>query len=172
MPETLYKREVSPAPASNSSLLRLREKSDSDDYALFRLYSAATPSEVRYTVGMSFDQFMASREPGQRGCQELLLDHNGSVGGTLRIMKRSQVGQLVITIHPATENCLPSILDIGLSQLSKLESIHCLVPEYQIALQRALSDKGFQPEADYITLVKSMTVKVKQDVRVGAAASM
>ena len=88
VPEVLYRRpghrtaSLDSFPSQTS--VSLRKKKRGDDYALFRLYNAAIPSEVRSAVGMTFDQWMASREQSSGRRQEFVLDTHAGVRGWLR----------------------------------------------------------------------------------------
>jgi len=54
----------------------VREKLAGEDYALFRLYNAATPTEVRSLYGMTFDQWRASRERYLGQTREYVLERD------------------------------------------------------------------------------------------------
>ena len=173
--ETLYRGLPQSSPgktddheAPSNVPSSLREKAQSDDYDLFRLYNIATPSEVRQVAGMTFDQWSASREPARGRCQEFVLSRDGSATGWLRAFQRSGVGHLETMVNPKEERSLESIVDFGLRQLEGTRSVYCLAPEYQIAFQSILAQKGFQAVSDYITLVKSNATRAKEAARARA----
>ena len=174
VPELLYKGLPAPAESSASQSssswpVPLREREPSDVFEIFRLYNATTPSEVRHVTGMTFDHWTASREYGPS--REFVLDNNGAVGGWLMIAARSGAGQLATMVHPSNEHVLRYLVEFGLKRLSGTKAVYCLVPEYQTALQRALTDRGFQVVSDYITLVKSMALRAREDARAGATVA-
>ena len=140
----------------------------SDDFGVFRLYNAATPSDVRQTTGMTFDQWAASRETCRGKCQEFVLEEDGAVKGWLRTIQTSSVGRMSVMVHPAHEAGTAAILDFGLDRLRGTKVVYCLVPEYQVGLQRLLTDRGFTPEADYVSLARSTVVRVKEGARARA----
>ena len=76
--------------------------------------------------------------------------------------QRSGVGQLAATVHPDNEDSLGPVVDFGLDQLKGTRAVYCLVPEYQVALQRVLTDRGFEPVSEYVTLVKKLAVIAKE----------
>ncbi len=137
-------------------------KPRSDDFGVFRLYNAATPSDVRRATGMTFDQWAASRETGRGKRQEFVLEDEGAVRGWLRNIRTSSVGRMTMMVHPANEASTAAILDFGLDRLRGTRVVYCLVPEYQVKLQQALTDRGFAPEVDYVSLAKSTVVRVKE----------
>ncbi len=154
------------APQDGS--LTLRKAKSSDEHGLFRLYNAATPPEIRYSVGMTLEQWAASQEHCSGRCEEYVLDDDESPKASLKVARKSGTGQLMVVAHPGYETHLPWIVSFGLEQLGKVKAVLCLVSEHQVSLQRALAERGFSPASDYITLVKSMAIKAKQDARVRA----
>ena len=166
IPEVLYRGL--PQSSSSGPSSPLRDKAQSDDYDLFRLYNTATPSEVRQVVGMTFEQWSASREPARGRCQEFVSSREGSASGWLRVFQRSGIGHLETMVNPNDERNLESIVDFGLRQLEGTRSVYCLAPEYQIAFQSILARKGFQAVSDYITLVKSNAIRAREEARARA----
>ena len=155
----------------SESLVSLRKKKRGDNYALFQLYNAATPSEIRSTVGMTFDQWMASCERGGGHSQEFVLDTNSGVRGWLKCSRHSGSGQLSAMVHPDYEDLLAPVVDFGLERLKAANALYCLVPEHQESLKRVLWQRGFEAASEYVILVKSMVVKVKEGSRVRATAA-
>ena len=94
-----------------------------------------------------------------------------SVRGWLSTTRRSGTGQLETTIHPDHERGLGAMVDFGLESLSRAKAVLCLVPEYQIALGRVLAERGFVPVSEYVMLVKSMAISVKDEATARAAAA-
>ena len=168
LPQSFVGKTDDREASSNEPPSPLREKTQSDDYDLFRLYNTATPSEVRQVVGMTFEQWAASREPARGRCQEFVLSKDSSAIGWLRTFDQSNVGHLEVIVNPDDERNLESIVDFGLRQLGGTRPVYCLVPEYQIAFQSILVRKGFHAVSDYITLVKSNTVRVREETRARA----
>ncbi len=177
IPEVLYKYTVSPpnrSAGTDSSVephdgsLTIRKARASDEHGLFRLYNAATPPEIRYSVGMTLEQWAASQEQCSGRCEEYVLDDGESPKASLKVARKSGTGQLMVVAHPSCEAGLPWIVSSGMERLGKVKTVLCLVPEHQVSLQRTLAERGFSPASDYITLVKSMAAKAKQDARVRA----
>ena len=174
--ETLYeglpgpRLEISPI-SDDRTWPAFRKRAGSDDHGLFRAYTAATPSEIRASVGMTLDQWMSSRERYYGRRQEIVLTKHDVVQGWLRITRRSGIGQMEGTVHPDHELSLNSLVDYGLDALSQAGQVYCLVPEYQLTLARVLSDKGFNPIGDYLTLVNSLARTIEDDARARATAA-
>ena len=155
----------------NESLVSLRKKKRGDSYAIFQLYNATTPSEVRSAVGMTFDQWMASFERGGSRIQEFVLDTNSGVRVWLKCFRHSGSGQLSAIVHPDDEELLGPVVDFGLERLKAANSLYCLVPEHQESLKRVLWQRGFEAASEYVILVKSMVAEVKEGSRARATAA-
>lgn len=164
IPEVLFQGSPTSAVNSNGSDVsyHIRGRMQQDDHDLFRLYNAATPSEVRYAVGMTLEQWSSSQEPIKGDLQEFVLVKEDAVRGSLRIGKRSGVGLIQATVHPDDSSEISHLVDFGLSQLGAVKTVYCLVPEFQVDLQNVLKLRGFGEVADYVTLVKTMTVRALQ----------
>ena len=174
--ELLYRGSPPPSTSGQHASITdvwpsLREAAPGDDYDLFRLYAAATPPEVRATAGMSFDHWTSSHERRPSRCREFVMLKDESVRGWLSTTRRSGTGQLEATIHPDHERGLGAMVDFGLESLTRAKAVLCLVPEYQIALGRVLAERGFEPVSEYVMLVKSMAISVKDEATARAAAA-
>ena len=134
-----------------------------DEYQVFRLYNAATPADVRHVAAMTFEQWKASRDRLRGLRSELVLEEHGNMKGWVQTARRSGVGQIATMVHPDDEHLLPDFVDVGLELLTGAKTLHSLVPEYQTAFRDALREKGFQPVSEYVTLVKSIAIGVRED---------
>ena len=146
----------------------VRDKSRADEYGLFRLYNASTPPVVRKVVGMGFDQWRASQEPGGSSRHELVYEKDGALWGWVKSTRRGKTGLLEVAVHPESEWCLSGLLDPALENLTGVNAVYCMVSEHQFGVQRVLSQKGFEAATEYITLVKSMAVHARDDARAAA----
>ena len=157
--ETLYCGHPLSEESGQGSLFdtdsRLRKKEKPDEYGLFRLHNIATPAEVRKLSGMTFDQWAASHEQSPGRYDERVFEGEGSIRGWLGTARRSSIGNLSTLLHPDDEAVMEDIVIAGLRRLSNTKKVFCVVPKYQYALRRSLEDHGFQPEREFITLVKS-----------------
>ena len=162
--ETLY-RGSPRAPESGRGLFdansRLRPRAPQDDHALFRLYNAATPVTARQLYGMTLDQWAASREPAPGRILERVFDADGDVKGIVRTAApRLGAAILDVELHPDYIALAPDLVDYAARQLSRARAVLSIVPEYAPHLSRALEAHGFEAQADFIVLVKSMARRV------------
>ena len=172
VPETLYRLTsvARPSDAVRVEALSdgIREKASGDDYQLFRLYNAATPHEVRALAGMTFDQWTASRERLGGRCREWVLDRDGAIRGWVRAGRRAGSGYLETLIHPDHETGVGHLVDQGLKSLRGSRAAYCLAAQHQMIVGRVLDHRGFRPVAEFLTLVKSMSVVAKEEARARA----
>ena len=156
--------EVLPETAAT----HLRTRRQVDQFDLFRLYNASTPSEIRHVFAITLDQWRAGQEQFAGRCQEFVLEDWGGLRGWLRTGQRSGVGQLAATVHPDNEDSLGPVVDFGLDRLKRSQPVYSLVPEYEVALQRVLTDRGFEPVSEYVTLVNKIAVAAKESAHARA----
>ena len=143
---------------------RLRTRRDADDHDLFRIYNAATPVRVRQLVGMTLDQWRASREcrPGRR--RERVFEIDGSVCGLLETSLKLGTGILDLSIHPDYTALTPDVVDAGLRSLSRAGTVFAMAPEHTPEMARALQERGFRAVGDFAMLVNSTAQMVRDRV--------
>jgi hypothetical protein len=149
-------------------------KRPQDDYALFRLYNAATPYETRFASGVTFDQWASSRQRTRWRSREFIYERDGQVKGSVRAIRRLRTGQLLVSVHPEDESNVGALIDYGLSQLRGMSTVYCLVPDYLQVLQRLLLERGYEAVSEYTTMVNTMAVpaKVEEARRAATIASI
>ncbi|MCH7624688.1 MAG: hypothetical protein IIC83_02085 [Chloroflexi bacterium] len=146
-----------------------RDKAPKDDHDLFRMYNAVTPREIRSVMGMTLEGWMASRErPGGRS-SEVVMEGEDGIAGLLRYSRRPSSGLIEVATRPERRQGLGPMVEMGLQGMAEGTEVYCLVPDYQVELQSLIVDKGFRAVADYVTLVKSLTVKDREKSRLHAA---
>ncbi|MCL0029126.1 hypothetical protein M1N23_03155 [Dehalococcoidia bacterium] len=158
--ETLFERPLSATNNLNCqsfiSSVHMRTEELNDQFGLFRLYNAATPTSVRSLVGMTLEQWQASHEQCAGHREQQVFEWGDSIRGAICTTISSRASSLSATIHPDDAAFLPNLVDIGLSRLSSATPVLCLVPEYQVSLGLVLKERGFEPVDQFVTLVKSL----------------
>ena len=138
--------------------LVLRPRLPHEDYSIFQLYSAATPSSVRSGVGMTFDQWKDSRDGGGGGIREEVHEREGRIVAWLGSDLGSRPPRVELMVHPDAGEALPALLDYALEG----QGVQLwLVPEYQEFLGRLLIHRGFREVAHFSLLVKTTTARIK-----------
>ena len=140
---------------------RVRPATPADQIDLFRLYCAATPSEVRHVVGMSFDQWRASREECGGRRPELVLEGDSGLEAWLLAAKRGRVGLMEAMARPGDDPALAQLVNAGVKTLANVASRFFLVTEYQEHLGAVLERMGLRHHGEYVTLVRSLAIPVK-----------
>lgn len=154
--------QASPRSRSGASTVeapeaRWRDRLPRDDYSLFQLFSAATPSQVRIALGLTFDQWKEARELRRQGCRERVTENNDRITGWLSLLARWRVTEGEVMVHPDYPDLLPALLDLALAH----GGIHrWLVPDYQERVGDWLQGRSFREAARYVVLVKTVTARV------------
>ena len=141
------------------SQLVLRPKSTSDEYALFRLYSAAAPLQVRCAEGMTLQEWSQSRD--RNATRELVLEKGGEISAWLRIRMGRTAGRFEIVGELGAEN-LGELVNYSLAALKGRHPIYCLISEFQQQLRQILEEQGFYQVAAYSCLSKQLAVRVQE----------
>ena len=141
--------------------LALRPRFPHEEYAIFQLYSASTPSPVRAGTGMSFEQWKDSRERGANGTREDVYERDGKIMAWLGAdpsgaSHGARPVQMALMVHPDEAEVLPALVDHALA--GEGEQMW-LVPDYQEFLSKLLIHRGFKEASHYSTLIKTMAVR-------------
>ncbi len=174
--EALY-RARGTGPSRGPQILGMpigtRPTAAADEHGLFRLYSAATPSEVRALEGMTLDQWAASKWACSSRfvtVSEYVLEAESVIVGWLRIVNR-RLGTADLTVMLSPERSYEdaaALLKLGLSRVPEGRSANLLVPGYEAAAARAAADEGFKIEANLQVQVRAARATEKVLKEVGA----
>ena len=172
--QTLFWRESAlerkPPTACIADGAIMRKRARSDDYALFRLYNAATPLHIRTHIGMSIDQWLAWRERAGRSCAEFVRERDGGVIGGVRLFRIGGVWALEVEAHPDYAGIAAALLDFGLAHIGVNAPVICLAAAHQEALASALIERGFANRGEFISVIKVMPLTARDSVRVRVGA--
>ena len=147
-----------------------RQASRRDEYDLFRLYSAAVPSQVRRLAGVTFDQWRDSRERGPGRAREYVLDGERRLAGRLSVGRRGANGWLQAMAPPGAGDAPATLAAFGLERLAGARRVRALVPEYQPDLLRALRWLGFADGGEYVVCISTTAQAVRLTRGAEAAA--
>ena len=159
--ESLYKGK--PPVTRSTQQIGLRARVPADDYNLFRLFNAATPSKARLVAAVTFEQWRSAQEPSGRRSREYVYEGQGQVRGWVRAIQRGRAIQLTTMVHPEDEANFSALIDGVLLTTSGPSTVYCLVQDHHVLLQRLLSQRGYQEVREYATLVKSVGVPSIQE---------
>ena len=173
--QTLFRRESALERKPPTSYIVdgaiMRKRARSDDYALFRLYNAATPLHIRTHIGMSIDQWLAWRERAGRSCAEFVCDRDGgAIGGVRSVSHRRRLGAgsrgASRLLRVLRQRCWTS----AWRRSDTNAPVICLAAAHQAALASALTDRGFVRRGEFISVIKVMPLSVRDSVRVRVGA--
>mgnify|MGYP001357561608 FL=1 len=137
----------------NGFELGVRPRIPTDDYNLFRLYNSSTPLSIRANMGMTFDQWRNSIEQSKSSI-EFVSEADGKIAGWLRTIGSKESSVFEMDIHPEHKSVSKTLLEFVLKRLQSVPSVSCLIPSYQSAIQSVLTETGFVPDKEFITLVR------------------
>ena len=145
----------SPSPSPQA----LRPRAGSDEYDLFRMYSAAAPPQVRSAEGMTFQEW---RQCQNRDAQrEMVCEQNGQLVAWLRIRTDGNAGLFEVMYQP--EGADPEqLLGQGLLHLGARQPLFCLASEFQGQLRQLLLERGFAESGERYCLVKQLAARVHE----------
>ena len=157
--EFLYRSEEARQAEPSGLSLVLRTKCSADEHGLFRLYSAATPLQVRCEEGMTLQEWQQGRD--RDASRELVFEGRGEISAWLRIRQNRTAGQfdIVTELGPVE---LGQLVNYSLAMLKGRYPIYCLAPEFQQQLRRVLEEQGFYKVAAYACLSKQLAVRVQE----------
>jgi hypothetical protein len=157
--EHLYYLEGAHQTEPLQSSLVLRPRSSADEHGLFRLYTAASPLQVRRAEGMTLQEWSQSRD--KDATRELVLEKNGEISAWLRIRLGRTAGRFEIVTESGAEE-LGQMVNYSLAALKGRNPVYCLVSEFQQQLQHILEEQGFSRVASYACLSKQLAVRVPE----------
>ena len=133
----------------------VEDRAKPDSHALFQLYCAATPQQVREGIGLTFDQWRDSQEEPRPHRNEKVLKFDGKiVGWQMRdTFGGTTAGQVLG--HPDRPDIMPHLV-----QMSRGIQ-NWLVPSYQEHAAVLLARRGLHEAGRYTMLIKTVTVPVE-----------
>jgi hypothetical protein len=162
--ETLFVRPLTVPRFPHVPLDGLRQKSSSDDHALFQLYCQSVPVEVREAEAMVLDEWQQLRQRNRPVVKrrELVLERDGQIVGWLQSGLRNAAGHIEVLVGAGEELCLSGLIYAGIELIGTRVPIYCLVSGHQAGLPVALEDHGFVALAESRAFVSQLAVRVRQ----------
>ncbi|MEX0761151.1 MAG: hypothetical protein WD208_08160 [Dehalococcoidia bacterium] len=140
--------------------LRSREKHDTD--ALFRLYCASTPLNVRQRVGQTVGEWSSAIERPWRKANEWVLDHGeGRLDAWLQTADTSAGRYFDVMCSRDAADDLQSLVAAALSEAGDGPAV-TMVAAHNRALAALLEDIGFVPVRSYEVMVRMLAVRVAE----------
>lgn len=165
--EQLYRLAAVPSLAP-PCISGLRPRRGADHHALFRLYCAAVPGQVRQVEGMTLQEWRWADgwrlRPAQWGLglplgrHDFVLSREDEIEAWLQLAYGSR--SLKLICHPREQGAVGHLLDYALAKLPVGGEALCAVRDYQGGLGAPLEERGFAPVAQHALLVRALTLRV------------
>ena len=127
-----------------------------DLHDVFRLYNASTPTRARLALGMTLDQWRASREQGGWLNREYVYRQDDVVRGWVQTAQRGRSGILTLMNHSDADSCVAALVQHGMSRMWAANVVYCLVQDYQVRLDSLLRQHNFDEVGQYVTMMRSI----------------
>ncbi|MHB8577870.1 MAG: hypothetical protein ACYDCQ_21365, partial [Dehalococcoidia bacterium] len=149
----------------------IRPRDRGDGFALFRLYNAVTPPEVRWLEAATYAEWIAAQEKrgGGRGRLDVVAELDGQIVAWVRAVQDDQIGRLDLLASPEASAQLPSLLSAALAALGSRRPAFCLAAAHAHGLAAFLQDAGFEQAEEYMSLVKRVAIPIHEAKPVRAA---
>lgn len=151
--EVLYRGRAE-GPGEEPALLRAGLPMDS--YPLFRLYNAITPEATRRLEAATFAEWHAAQERRwlKHGVQ-LVFEAEGQVRAWARAARLPQGVALELGLAPAALPRTAALVAAAAHSVAGPgEPVFVLLPRSAAAVARRLEEAGFQPQAEFVSLVR------------------
>ena len=132
-----------------------------EEYALFQLYCAATPQRVRDSIGLTFDQWRASRELGgawtNHSYPQWALRDGDRIMGWVSLYPCGRVGAATVLVRPEHPEALAPLLMAAHSAPGEQS---WLLADYQEPVATHLLRQGLREAGRYTMFVKTVAAPV------------
>jgi hypothetical protein len=143
--------------------LYVRPHQKGDAYALYQLYSKATPAEVRQFEAATFQEWLAAQEERSRGRGrvDLIGEQHSRAMAWVRASRDAEQGRIDLMIDPEAWTETDALLALGLGSLRPEKPAFCLVREYARPVREHLESAGFDKAGEYVSLVKRLALPIQ-----------
>ena len=173
--ETVYRCESAHSAINKLGIpdhsLQLRPRTELDTLALFKLYNATTPIEVRMKSGQTSKDWAAGVEHLGRKAPEWIFElPDGSIGAHVK-RSTTRSGHM-FSLDWSTEGGreLPGLVAAAMAECKDVP-VSTTVPEYRPALAHLLVTLGFEEKEQYEVMVKPLAQTVSERANAFAAIS-
>jgi hypothetical protein len=153
---TLYHR---PGNLTPSEISGLRSLAAMDSYFLFRLYSASTPESVRRVEAATFSEWQAAQDRRwlKHGVQ-MVIERDGGVAGYVNAAPHTGGISIDLLVDSSAAGEVLPLVGAACSALdAPFASVEVLVPSSANGMASCLHEAGFEPQRDFVSLMRRTT---------------
>jgi hypothetical protein len=152
-----------------TELFEARPRLRADEQALFQLYLAAVPAQVRAAEALTLEEW-AALHPGTRrwqpslggSRQQYVWELGTTIVGWMEIIFGQRSQFIALLVHPRYEEAADRLVRYALLQASPRAPVYVSVRDYQASLAGALEDAGFVPAGRHDLYVKLLAARVPE----------
>ena len=161
--ETLLKLHGPHPTDAPPPTLYLRPFAKGDAYALYQLYTKATPTEARRVEAATFQEWLTAHEERSRGRGRINLfgEQQSRALAWVRASRDTELGRLDLLVHPDVWPETEALLAAGLSRLRQEHPVFCVVRDYALPVRQRLEAAGFEAVGEYVCLAKRLALPVR-----------
>ena len=148
--------------ATRGESLQFRPVRNSDTHDVFRLQVATAPVTARAAIGLTLNEWLASRESAAGRSREFVCETDRGVSAWARIDRTNDAVIVEALLHPDLPSLAPMLVE-GVARAARRHyQAHWLVPDHQSHIAQALTDRGWRQEGVYQVSVKPVARHVRQ----------
>jgi hypothetical protein len=138
--------------------ITLRSRESADDHALFQLYNAVAPAEVRMVEAMTYAEWTAAAEKrtGGRGAADVVAERDGRIVARVRTCRTGGVGRLDLVVAPDAWPDTDALCTWAIRDLGARRPLFTAVAGYARPVAERMQAAGFTPAGDFTLLAKRL----------------
>lgn len=154
----------------NGTGLQPRARRRSDHHAIFQLYCSIVPSAVRQVEGTTMQEWRWTEGWGLQPSnwrvslppvrRDFVLEKDDMLLAWLQLRPRTR--WFTLLSRPEDHAAAEEMLLFGLNQLGQAGPVYIPIRHYQEFLEPTLEKLGFEPIAEHVLLIKTLTVRVPE----------
>lgn len=140
----------------------VREKSDTDDLALFRLYNKATPVKVRSLSCPTLADWKDINGQYKNIATEYTIMKNSEARAYLKTYRSKRTQIVTLMVHPEYNyNIVKHLLQFSLTILTDIDEVKVYIPDFQVSTHKAALAIDLFKSASYEIYLLPITASQK-----------
>jgi hypothetical protein len=158
-----------PLEVDRASAFSARPRLRADEHALFQLYNATVPAQVRAAEAMTYEEWSALHRGKKSWRPSLVGDRHQFVWelsdgliGWMEVVYGQKSQYLELLVKPGYESMLDRLVGYSLTQISEKAPVYASARDYQASLASALARAGFVCQDEAEILVRQLAARAPQ----------